>query len=149
MENGCWEWQGYKFGYGYGGITVMRKPRTVHRTYYQLVKSFIPENMVLDHLCKNPPCFNPDHLEIVTHKENTLRGSGITANNAQKTHCPQGHEYDSKNTLGYKGKVRRICGACNKIRCARRDKERTLEYHAKGLNAKGKPLKRKIDYRFQ
>jgi hypothetical protein len=28
----------------------------------------------LDHICKNPRCVRPDHLEIVTHKVNMVRG---------------------------------------------------------------------------
>lgn len=34
----------------------------------------IPTNMDLDHLCRNPICVNPDHLEPVTHLENVRRG---------------------------------------------------------------------------
>jgi hypothetical protein len=28
----------------------------------------------LDHLCRNPPCINVDHLEVVSTAENTRRG---------------------------------------------------------------------------
>ena len=32
----------------------------------------------LDHLCRTPACVNPEHLESVTHRENTARGrSGV------------------------------------------------------------------------
>jgi hypothetical protein len=30
---------------------------------------------VLDHLCRNPACVNPDHLEPVTNAENSRRGA--------------------------------------------------------------------------
>jgi hypothetical protein len=36
----------------------------------------IPENLELDHLCRNPACVRPDHLEPVTHLENLRRGAG-------------------------------------------------------------------------
>lgn len=146
-ENGCWEWTGWRFPYGYGSIAIKSKARGAHRVYYQLVNGFIDNELVIDHLCENPPCINPDHLEPVTIGENTLRGVNISATNKRKTHCLRGHEFN-ENNITWRGDAR-ICRACNRVRCARRDKERTLEYHAKGLGAKGKPLKRKVDYRFQ
>ena len=40
---------------------------------------------------------NPDHLEAVTGKENVLRGIGLSATNARKTHCKNGHELSGDN----------------------------------------------------
>lgn len=34
----------------------------------------IPEGMQIDHLCRNVGCIRTDHLEIVTNRENILRG---------------------------------------------------------------------------
>lgn len=34
----------------------------------------VPIGLELDHLCKNRPCKNTDHLEPVTHEENVRRG---------------------------------------------------------------------------
>lgn len=48
-----------------------------------------PEGMVLDHLCRNRNCLEPFHLELVTPKENTLRGKGPSAENARKENCPK------------------------------------------------------------
>lgn len=146
-KGGCWEWTKGRFTYGYGKISVKHKAWGAHRVHYQLVKGEIPEGLVLDHLCKNPPCINPDHLEAVTQWENNRRGDGISSRNLVKTHCVNGHEFIESNTIV--GKNRRGCRQCNLAYLRKRDRERTLEYHAKGLNSKGKPLKRKIDYRFQ
>jgi hypothetical protein len=58
----------------------------------------VPDGLELDHLCRNPGCVNPDHLEPVTHKENMLRGFNPSATNARKTHCHKGHFFDAENT---------------------------------------------------
>lgn len=94
----CWEWQGWKKPDGYGIIRFNHKNLRVHRVSYELQKNQIPDGMVLDHLCRNKKCVNPEHLEVVTHKENTMRGNGVSVVNMKKTHCPQGHEYTKENT---------------------------------------------------
>ncbi len=53
-------------------------------------------------------------MEAVTHEVNTMRGFNQWAVNARKTHCPQGHEYNVKNTRLYEG--RRYCRACDSVR---------------------------------
>lgn len=36
----------------------------------------IPPGLHLDHLCRQPKCLRPDHLEPVTHAKNLQRGTG-------------------------------------------------------------------------
>lgn len=75
----------------------------------------IPDDLQLDHLCRNRLCVNPSHLEPVTCRENVLRGNGRCAANAKKTHCPRGHAYAGANLLiGTKGE--RCCRKCASIR---------------------------------
>ena len=64
----CWEWQGPRDTSGYGRHGHFR----AHRVAYQLMVEPIPVGLVLDHLCRNPGCVNPDHLEPVTTRENTV-----------------------------------------------------------------------------
>jgi len=45
----------------------------VHRVVYTLVSGYIPGKKQIDHRCKNRLCVNPDHLEMVTHRENQRR----------------------------------------------------------------------------
>jgi hypothetical protein len=59
-------------------------------------------------------CVNPDHLEIVTHRENILRSEAPAALNSRKTHCLNGHFFDEANTLVIQGKRR--CRACHNVR---------------------------------
>lgn len=76
LENadGCWEWQRSTNGVGYGKLMVDGHFVLAHRHYYERLVGPIPEGLHLDHLCRNPPCCNPAHLEPVTHRENIRRG---------------------------------------------------------------------------
>lgn len=110
LPNGCWEWTGCKTNGRYGRVAVAdRKQALAHRYVYELSVGKIPEGLTLDHLCNNPPCVNPEHLEPVTLRVNLLRGR--TGLNLLKTHCPQGHPYDEENTYLLRGKWRR-CRTC-------------------------------------
>lgn len=117
--SGCWIWKGASDALGYGRIVIAPNTwQVAHRVSYRLVKGEIPEGLQLDHLCRNPSCVNPDHLEPVTCRENLLRGEGVTAKRAQQTHCNQGHEYTSENTVVLPGgrRGRRTCLTCRRTR---------------------------------
>lgn len=45
----------------------------VHRVMWTNVHGFIPGKKQIDHKCRQRMCVNPDHLEMVTHKENQRR----------------------------------------------------------------------------
>jgi len=47
---------------------------------YQEAKGEIPDDLVLDHLCKNIACVNPDHLEVVTQQVNVQRSDSAKLN---------------------------------------------------------------------
>jgi hypothetical protein len=77
---GCWNWVGSKTGNGYGNIHYNGKSRPAHRIMWELEYGDIPIGMDLDHLCRNPKCVNPNHLEVVTRSEN-LRRSPLVGKN--------------------------------------------------------------------
>lgn len=114
---GCWIWQGAIWSKGYGGIQYRYKRLAVHRVSYVIWKGCIPENLQIDHLCRNTSCFNPDHLECVTARVNTLRGTSVSARAARVTQCPKGHPYDSANTYVRPCDGGRQCKACNLEAC--------------------------------
>lgn len=107
----CLVWTGKLDKDGYG----RNKGIMAHRVAYQEAGHELISGLEIDHLCRNRACINPDHLEQVTHKENTLRGNTITAANKAKTHCPLGHEYTEENTYIVKPKKLRQCRRCNLI----------------------------------
>jgi len=71
----CWNWGKPCFPQGYGILyTAPRKFSPAHRWVYEHLIGPVPEGKEIDHLCRNRNCVNPEHLEPVTHRENTIRG---------------------------------------------------------------------------
>lgn len=73
--SGCWYWLGPINGKGYGVYGRWM----AHRLAYTIVKGPIPDDLTLDHTCRNRSCLNPDHLEAVTNTENIRRGIAAAA----------------------------------------------------------------------
>lgn len=73
-DTGCHVWQGAVTKLGYGLTTRDGRRLYAHRDAYEIVHGPIPKGIVLDHLCRNPSCINPEHLEPVTQAENMRRG---------------------------------------------------------------------------
>lgn len=115
----CWLWKGTIDYHGYGkfstGTPEQRgKDIPAHRFAYESSCGLIPPGLELDHLCRNPSCVNPSHLEPVARKTNVQRGVAGATESA-KTHCPQGHPYDLLNTY-YDNRGRRNCRTCRQER---------------------------------
>jgi len=109
---GCWLWTGGFTRRGYGQIRVNGRNTYVHRVTWSLAGRSLPEGMEIDHLCRVHNCVNPDHLEPVTHRENVLRGTGLSANHARKTRCIHGHPLDGLR-IGLRAGAR-YCITCNR-----------------------------------
>lgn len=125
-SDACWEWigAGARVGLGYGVFWdgEQRVMKMAYRYGYERFIGPIPEGMHMDHLCRNPRCVNPMHVEAVTPKLNVLRGLSPMANHARKTHCPQGHPLTLQRT-DRNGSGRR-CRPCEREREKRRPPRR-------------------------
>lgn len=109
----CWEWKAYRDNCGYGRFKMGKSMRNAHAVAYELLVGEVPDGFELDHLCRNRGCVNPAHLEVVTHRTNTMRGVSPHALNAKKTHCINGHEFNAENTYFRPGPTpRRDCRQC-------------------------------------
>lgn len=67
----CWEWQAGRTPYGYGLLTCNKQRWGTHRFAYSVTNGPIPIGMIVLHTCDNPPCCNPAHLRLGTHRDNT------------------------------------------------------------------------------
>lgn len=139
-ENGCHVFTGYRDDSGYGNIGINGKIYRAHRIAYFMRYGKLNPNLTIDHLCRNPSCVNPDHLEAVTQAENNRRGS-IYDFHRDKNHCPKGHEYDMIDKKGH-----RCCTVCRKAQCKKamrsyysKNKEKQDSY-VKEFRQKKKPL---------
>lgn len=118
----CWAYSGPSFNQrGYGAFNYRYKRYAAHRVAYQLLKGDIPPEYVVDHLCRNVCCVNPQHLEAVTNHENVVVRGVVspTSINARKTHCSRGHLFDDENThykpqYGRSVGIQRMCRVCDR-----------------------------------
>ncbi len=139
-EDGCWFWR-RKTQRGYMQVNIGGVYQQAHRLLYELTVGPIPEGLELDHTChtndescndsgdcRHRPCVNPAHLEPVTHAENVLRGRGLAAVNAARSHCIHGHPFSGANLIvRYKrGRPYRACRTCQDDNNARKKSIRLL-----------------------
>ncbi len=117
-NTGCWLWMKYVHPNGYGMCFYNKRGDVAHRVAYRLWVGEIPKGLTIDHKCRVTSCVNPDHLEAVTQRVNTHRGTGPVAVNAAKTHCKRGHELSGDNLDVLKGKYGpyRRCRKCRRMR---------------------------------
>ena len=101
----CWNWIGRTGTHGYGTVPTTSlairalaryAPHPVpsnqarwraHRLIYNLLVGPIPDEMVLDHLCRNQTCVNPDHLEVVTQSVNVWRSNSNLVHSLARPHA--------------------------------------------------------------
>lgn len=104
----CWIWLGPRNSMGYGRISFDGKNRLLHRAAHEETKGPIPPGLVIDHLCNEPLCFRPQHLEAVTQQENMRRAFA----GRQRTECKKGHPMTPDNTYIVRVTGQRQCKTC-------------------------------------
>lgn len=109
----CWLWMGATAGSGYGHLGWCGEWFLTHRIAYQAVVGDIPDGCEIDHLCRVPLCCNPEHLEAVSHAVNVRRGVSPWADKRRQTHCKNGHEFTSSNTIVRRNGTRE-CRTCKR-----------------------------------
>lgn len=119
--DGCWLWKG-RTNRGYGRFILDGIQVLAHRFAYELLIGPIPEGLVIDHLCRNPTCVRPDHMDPTTRVKNWRKGyDDLAAVGALRrksggsfiqTHCKRGHPFNAENTHIAKKSGQRVCRVC-------------------------------------
>src|SRR3990167_8406539 len=104
----CWSWTRGLTSEGYGAFGVGRGWRLVHRLAWAMQRGPIPDDLVIDHLCRNRRCVRIDHLDLVTTRENIIRGESVRPH----SHCKRGHEFTEENSYRPPHGRGRICRRC-------------------------------------
>lgn len=69
-DSGCWEWTKCITG-GYGRVSIFGRRILVHRYSLEVyLNRPIPRHLEVRHMCHNPICYNPEHLQEGTHYQN-------------------------------------------------------------------------------
>lgn len=113
----CWSRLGGKNSKGYAVFTLSNGRWYAHRFIWEQLVGPIPEGQTIDHLCRNKPCVNPDHMEVVSPVVNWRRSPHV---NARKQFCKNGHP------LVRLGNGRRGCPKCNYAQHRRYLKSRVM-----------------------
>ena len=124
FETECWISTRASQPNGYTKIGYRGRTWLTHRLSWYVHREPIPDDLVIDHLCRERACVNPDHLEPVSNRTNLLRGAGFVASQAKQTTCLRGHPLEGDNL--YRPPARpnkRECRTC-RIEATRRSKER-------------------------
>lgn len=106
---------------GYGRIVIDGVSHRVHRVAWELTNGPIPEGMTIDHLCGIKPCFNLDHLQLSTRRDNGLKGLRDFAERRRAARpdrrdvCSAGHPLTPDNvTTRPNDPDYRICRQCRR-----------------------------------
>jgi len=101
----CWEWT--KPGEdGYGRFFMKGEFHQAHRVSYGWEHEPVPVHLVVDHLCRNPSCVRPSHLEPVTQAENMRRAVRKPRSRVPSVETPKPKV---KHKLGSRPRYCRVC----------------------------------------
>lgn len=119
----CWGWRGRLNFAGYAMINDQQgRAVRAHRFSYELSRGPIGQGLEIDHLCSNRSCTNPEHLEPVSHPENSRRTAQRRRHWAHgRTHCKNGHLLQGNTRVIHRkcGRIENICAICEAARKAR------------------------------
>lgn len=127
----CWNWVGPRHPSGYGTFTTTVNYKTkfhlAHRYVFSLTGAGVPDGKLVDHICHNRSCVNPDHLRFVTNKENhehligpystTSSGArGVSWSSERKKWRAQVYHHGKCHFIGLFDSVTEASAAAKKLR---------------------------------
>lgn len=119
VDSGCHEWLRVDRCSGYGRFLIAGERYFAHRIALAMSLGHdLPQGMEVDHLCRNTGCVNPEHLELVTHATNILRGvapSAATMRSVMLTgYCRRGHDMTAPDAWYVSPNGGRACRECQR-----------------------------------
>lgn len=112
-KDDCWEWLAGKSRNGYGVFSINDKSFSAHRVSWAITKGALDTSLVLDHVCRNRACVNPDHLREVSRAINAYENnSSPVVANLTKTKCIRGHDLLGDNLYIAPASGDRACRKC-------------------------------------
>lgn len=66
----CFIWNACVNNDGYGQFSLNNRSFPAHKFSYEFYFGPVSDGFEVCHICNNPPCVNPNHLYLATHKEN-------------------------------------------------------------------------------
>lgn len=127
MDGSCFRWRGSCDRGGYGQIWINGKVRRTHHVAFAEANGITLADladmvrgrprMSVDHVaqrgCRFRDCWNPAHLELVSHRDNTLRGNTLPARQTAQVRCKRDHPLRGENLCpSGLAKGQRICLLC-------------------------------------
>ena len=77
----CWNWTASTYSNGYGAFRgADGRVNVAHRYACKISGREVPDELDVDHLCFNRACVNPDHVRLVTNKQNMENRAGPNSN---------------------------------------------------------------------
>lgn len=131
--SGCWIWTGGKQTSGYGGFWDGQRDERAHRFSFRMFCGEIPAGFHVHHVCCNPSCVNPEHLQTMTRRDNLLASDTLPGINARKTLCKRGHPLSGDNLRITNGA--RICKTCDAFRSREYKAKRSRPDHEPTVSA--------------
>lgn len=90
-SNNCMEWIGSLDTYNYGLFRYKTKLYKAHRWCVEFIQlKNIPKGSIVRHICDNPRCVNPDHLELGSKKDNAQDREKRNRSNRRNRDNPHG-----------------------------------------------------------
>lgn len=126
---GCHVWQGKREWKEdpYGLVYRRGSTRMAHRVSWALSGRELDPDKTMDHICRNRLCVNPEHLEQVSQRENTSRGTSPIGE-LLRLHdagvCGRGH--DLAQVGFWKAGKSKTCAACGRERVARYESKKKV-----------------------
>ena len=121
-ESNCWLWLGPLNNGGYSYVNWRYYGKRIANAHVGSWMAYneaeIPEGLEVHHICEVRACVNPEHLDVVTHRENLqMRNGGSTE------YCQWGHPRSEDNEYYHTTKAGLVLTSCRQCQLDKGQRE--------------------------